>query len=169
MNEIVFQPYGKDEFYLNLFVQPNGHWVFGPSDVEDFKKINSKALVHSYLRVKGKNPKYYKVPIAEDFKLKEETADLQTIDDDKLPKHVEALYAFAIYNTKHEIVFFNYTYDEDEFNLLSSRFNIIATLVIIGDDLTIQEKNIETGFGVGREEVEDSIKILQDELKEGEE
>ena len=68
--KIIFQPYGKDDFFINL-VSDDDFWVFGPCDTSNFESINENSPFHSYIKVSGKNLKYYnKNHITEGFKLK---------------------------------------------------------------------------------------------------
>ena len=167
--EVFFQPYGKDEFYINL-ISDDDYWVFGPCDVDNFEPINTNSPFHSYVKITGKNPKYFnKNQIDENFKLKKTDKTLQIGNPDKKIEKVNELYVFIIYDYKEQFIHLNYTPYYKEFCEIEKKFNVMGSMFIIGDELSVSEEHISTGMGISVESVEETIQQIKDKMKEEEE
>lgn len=163
---MIFQPYGKDQFYLNLVATKEGEWLFGPSDVRAFDNIKKDSVVHSYLLIRGKNPKYHKVYLEDDFVMKTDSKVLtKTESKGKKQSHTNEVYVFLVYNYKSSFLHMDYTYFYDELQELKKEFNILSTYIIIGDDLVVEEEKLGIGIGTHRENVIDMIEGLKSEKK----
>jgi hypothetical protein len=164
--EIIFQPYGKDEFYINLLASKDGEWLFGPSDKDKFNHLNQNSIVHSYLHIKGKNPKYHKILIDDGFELKTDPSRVLIKKDAKKPTNVNELYVFVVYNYEHSFLHLEYTPSYDEYVELKKNFNILSTFIIIGDELSVDAEKTGIGIGTRRQNVIELIEDLKKEKRE---
>jgi uncharacterized protein YjhX (UPF0386 family) len=162
VEEVVFQPYGKDSLAVNLVATKEGTWIFGPSDVDLPRKLKNKVLVHSYIKIKGKNPKYYRIPMEKNFKVRNGEAGV--VARDNKSKSIERLYVLLVYNEGNEFVYLTYAISDENFAFIKSRFNVLASLLFIGNEITITNENTEDGIKVSRTSVESIVKKLRTEF-----
>lgn len=165
-NKILFQPYGKDEFYINLLASKEGEWLFGPSDTDKFDHLHKNSIVHSYILVKGKNPKYHKIILDKDFALRTEPSKVLIKKDGKRPNGVNELYVFVVYNYENNFLHLEYTPSYDEYLELKKNFNILSSFIVIGEDLTITQEKTGIGIGTHRKNVLELIDELKKEQQD---
>ena len=166
MDKIIFQPYGKDEFYLNLVATKDGEWLFGPSDIGAFDNIKQQSVVHSYVLVKGKNPRYHKLYLNDGFELKRDSKILTKKDTkSEVKSHTNELYIFLIYNYQNSFLHMDYVYTYEELEEIQKEFNILSTFIVIGDDLVVEKEKLGVGIGTHRENVVEMIEELRAEKK----
>ncbi len=165
-DKVFFQPYGKDEFYINL-VSDDDFWVFGPCDTDNFDPINKNSPFHSYIKISGKNPRYYnKNQIDKNFKLKKTDKVLKVGNSGKKTENVNELYVFIVYNYKDQFVHLNYTPIYEEFCEIEKNFNVMGSMFIIGEDLSVVGEQTSTGMGISVENVEEIILDIKKQNKE---
>jgi hypothetical protein len=162
MSELIFQPYGKDAFYINLLATDDGDWIFGPCDDDKFETVQKRSIIHSYLKITGINPKYHKILIDDGFTIKKEESILAKRDRKKNIKgEINEIYTFVVWNFKNSFLHLEYTTSYDDYVNIKNNFNVLSTFIIIGENLKIEKEKI--GIGIGTHE--DNIMSLIDDLK----
>jgi hypothetical protein len=162
-NDLIFQPYGKDDFYFNFLATNTGNWFFGPCDTKTFDEIRKKSIIHTYIKLKCKNPRYAKHTFPKDFSVKPETKLITTNNKTKLTD-INELYVFIVYNSKDNFIFMEYTPDHDEYMYIKDTFNVLSSFVVIGDSLSIVKEHIGTGIGAPKDVIQNAIEEMKDEV-----
>jgi hypothetical protein len=162
MSEPVFQPYGKDKFYINLLASDSGDWVFGPCDFDKFDMAVKRSVIHSYILISGSSPKYHKILIDDDFTIKQDESLLIKKHISKKEKsEINEIYAFVVYNYKNSFLHLEYVTNFEDYENIKKNFNVLSCFIIIGDNLKIEKEKIGIGIGTHRE----NINLLIDDLK----
>ena len=74
-----------------------------------------------------------------------------------------------MYDYKEEFVHLNYTPHYEEFCEIEKNFNVMGSMFIIGDELSVTQENITTGMGISVENVEETIREIKARMKEEDE
>ncbi len=160
-NNIVLQPYGKNDVSMNFIVSPTGKWLFGPSDIDKIDVLKSTAHVFNYVKFSAINPKYYIRPIPNDFIIKNKSLNIKklklTHDTDKC----KSIFFFLFYEPKGNFCAMNYTVDEKEYDKVESSLNIISTIVFYGKKFIVSDESWDTGVTTKPEDV----KIIIEEMR----
>ena len=89
-----------------------------------------------------------------------------TSDSFKKISKVNELYVFLVYNYKDQFVHLSYTPSYEEFCEIEKLFNVVGSMFIIGDEVSVVEDATATGLGISVEDVEDAILDIQEEAEE---
>lgn len=162
-NNLIFQPYGKDEFYFNFLATEDGNWFFGPCDLKNFDKIHKDSIIHTYIKLKCKNPKYSKHILAKDFIIHKETK-LLSVNNRKKISGLNEIYIFIVYNSEENFMFMEYTPDYDEYMFIKENFNILTSFIIIGDSVSVVRENLGTGIGAPKDAIMKAIGEMKNEI-----
>jgi len=162
-NNLVFQPYGKDDLYFNFLATMEGSWFFGPCDISSFDKISKSAVVHTYVKLHCKNPKYAKHALPKDFQLKEERKIIKIANRSEL-KGINELYVFIVYSQEDSFMFMEYTPDYDEYKYIKDNFNMLTSFIIIGDSIDVVDEKLGTGIGAPPEIIMTAIEEMKNEI-----
>jgi len=157
IEEVVFQPYGKDELCINL-VMSKKTLGFGVSDVEDLDALTKISEIHSYIQIRGRNPRYYKVV---DPKLKL-VNDSRAVFENRKLKKLKKLYAILLYNKTDEFIYMRYVESEEEYSIVKNKFNVIATFIVLAGQLRIIDEDTVHGVGYPRNKIAKLIKDLNE-------
>jgi len=161
--DIVLQPYGKDDITVNLIVSHIGSWTFGLSDIDKIPTYKENALVHSFIHVKCKKPKYYHAPLPRNFRLsKQKPNDRETLNHNLA--EAEAVFFFLYYDEDADVIAINYTCDEGEYDALEKEINILSTYVVFGENFEMKDQDYSQAIEITKGEVETAIESLKDEV-----